>query len=137
MNSAAATFWVQGNSYAVSSLTQHMHQPTAENGTVTAHPTSGELHLVLDVLPRNATLPAWAYAPHLALPARVVFDALDGLSPALTLRLDEAYCVGYAEHFEHHPAPGQSAFYCVVTLVARRIEKQGVAYVNRWPEAGH
>ncbi len=136
MNSSAATFWVQDTGYSVRSLTQHAHQATVDNGTVTARPISGELSLVLDVRPRDLLLPTWAYSPHLALPARVVFDALDGVSTSLTLTLEEAYCVGYEEHFEHTPAAGQPSFYCLVRVVARQLLKQGVAYTNAWPEKG-
>lgn len=136
MNSAAATFSVQEADYVVRSLTQHMHQPTADNGYVTANPNSGELRLVLDVRPGDVFLPSWAHNPHQALPARVVFAALDGVSMPLTLALEEAYCVSYEEHFEANPHGGeQAAFYCVVSVVARRILKQGVEYVNHWPEA--
>ena len=135
MNSAAATFRVQGMRYAVRSLTQHTHQATDANGTAAAHPTSGELRLVLDVVPNDVLLPTWAYSPHRALPATVVFDALDGGSQRLTLVLDEAYCVSYEEHFES--GGDGAALYCVVSVVARTITKQGIAYTNLWPGAAH
>ncbi len=134
MNSAAATFWVQDTAYTVRSLTQHMHQETTERGLVNAQPTSGELRLVLENLPHDVLLPTWAYTPHMALPARVVFEALDGVSLPLTLVLEEAYCVGYEEHFESN-GTGQAAHYYVLSVVARRIIKQGTTYVNNWVEA--
>ena len=129
----AATFWVQSTSYAVRSLTQHMHQETAADGTATRRPTSGALRLLLDVRPHDVLLPTWAYSPHLALPARVVFRPFGDLAQALTLTLEDAYCVGYEEHFEPGHAGGAPAFYCLVNVVARRIRKQGVDYVNPWP----
>ena len=136
MNSVEAHLWVQETAYAVRSLTQHMHQTTAQNGYVTSTPSSGELRLVLEVQPRDVLLPTWAYTPHLARPARVVFEALDGISSTLTLVLEEAYCVSYEEHFEAGPDGQQASFYCLISVVARRITKQGVAYVNHWPLAG-
>lgn len=133
MNSASATFWVQETSYPVRSLTQHMHQPTADNGYVTANPSSGELRLALEVRPHDLLLPTWAHSPYLALPARVVFDALDHASLSLTLTLEEAYCVSYEEHFEAYPGGQRASFYCLVNVGARRISKRGVEYVNHWP----
>jgi hypothetical protein len=134
MNSAAATFWVQDTDYTVRSLTQHMHQETTERGLVNAQPTSGELRIVLENRPHDVLLPTWAYTPHMALPARVVFEALDGVSLPLTLVLEEAYCVGYEEHFESN-STSQASHYYVLSVVARRIIKQGVTYVNNWVEA--
>ena len=133
MNSASATLWVQDTAYVVRSLTQQMNQETSERGDVNAQPTSGEVRLVLDAVPHDVLLPTWAYTPHLAMPARVVFDALDGLSLPLTLLLEEAYCVGFEEHFEsnHH---GQASHYYVVSIVARKLVKQGVTYVNHWAD---
>lgn len=136
MNSAAATFQVQGARYAVRSLTQHTHQDTAANGTATAHPSNGELRLVLDVVPNDVLLPTWAYSPHRPLPATVVFDALDGGSQLLTLVLEDAYCVSYEEHFETTP-DATAALYCIVSIVARTITKQGIAYTNPWPGTAH
>lgn len=134
MNSAAATFWVQDTDYTVRSLTQHMNQETTDRGLVNAQPTSGELRIVLENRPHDVLLPTWAYTPHMALPARVVFEALDSVSLPLTLVLEEAYCVGYEEHFEPNDA-GEAAHYYVLSVVARRIIKQGVTYVNNWVEA--
>jgi hypothetical protein len=134
MNSAAATFWVQDTDYTVRSLTQHMHQETTERGLVNAQPTSGELRIVLDYRPHDVLLPTWAYTPHMALPARVVFEALDSVSLPLTLVLEEAYCVGYEEHFEAN-GTGEASHYYVLSVVARRIIKQGTTYVNNWVEA--
>ncbi|RZJ57740.1 MAG: hypothetical protein EOO55_02705 [Hymenobacter sp.] len=133
MNSAEATFWVQETAYVVRSLTQHMHQETNDRGLVNAQPANGELRLVLENLPHDVLLSTWAYTPHLALPARVVFEALDGVSQPLTLTLEEAYCVGFEEHFESN-GQGQAAHYYIVSVVARRIIKQGVAYVNQWAD---
>ena len=132
MNSAAATFRVQGMSYAVRSLTQHHHQETAVDGTATAHPTSGELRMVFDVVPNDIILASWAYSPHQPLPAMVVFESLDGVSQRLTLELEEAHCVSYEEHFEAG-GNGPAAHYCVVSVVARTITKQGSIYTNPWP----
>jgi hypothetical protein len=134
MNSAAATFWVQDTDYTVRSLTQHMNQETTDRGIVNAQPTSGELRIVLENRPHDVLLPTWAYTPHMALPARVVFEALDGVSLPLTLVLEEAYCVGYEEHFEAN-GMGEAAHYYVLSVVARRIIKQGTTYVNNWIEA--
>jgi hypothetical protein len=134
MNSAAATFWVQDTDYTVRNLTQHMHQETTERGLVNAQPTSGELRIVLENRPHDVLLPTWAYTPHMALPARVVFEALDGVSLPLTLVLEEAYCVGYEEHFESN-GTGEAAHYYVLSVVARRIIKQGITYSNNWTEA--
>ena len=132
MNSASATFWVQDTAYTVRSLTQHMHQETTENGSVTSRPTSSELRMLLDVIPGDVLLPTWAYSPDKALSARVVFDALDSGSSSMTLILEDAYCVSYEEHFEPNQAGGNAALYCVVSVVARRISKRGVEYVNFW-----
>jgi hypothetical protein len=134
MNSAAATFWVQDTDYVVRSLTQHTHQETTERGLVNAQPTSGELRIVLENRPHDVLLPTWAYTPHMALPARVVFEALDGVSLPLTLVLEEAYCVSYEEHFESN-GTGEASHYYVLSVVARRLIKQGVTYVNNWVEA--
>ena len=133
MNSASATFWVQETAYVVRSLTQHMHQATNSNGYITGNPIIGEMRLVLEVQPRDVLLPTWAYNPAMTLPARVVFDALDAGSMSLTLTLEEAYCVSYEEHYESQPGGKESSFYCVVSVVARRIIKHGVEYVNHWP----
>jgi hypothetical protein len=56
------------------------------------------------------------------------------VSLPLTLVLEEAYCVGYEEHFESN-GTGEAAHYYVLSVVARRIIKQGVTYVNNWVEA--
>ena len=136
MNSAAATFWVQYTPYVVQNLTQHMHQETNNRGITTAKPVGGELRLTLDFAPHDTLLASWAYDPHKALLACVVFDALDGLSPSLTLELEEAYCVSFEEHFETQPGGRQSSIYWLVSVVARRFTKRGTDYPNAWPASG-
>ncbi len=133
MNSANAHFWVQETAYVVRSLSHHVYQATGENGYVTSTPVCGELRLALNVRPHDVLLPTWAHNPQLALPAELVFDSLDGVSSPLALTLEEAYCVSYEEHFETNPDGEEASFYCIISVVARVMNKRGVAYVNHWP----
>jgi len=49
----------------------------------------------------------------------------------VTLLLENAFCVSYAEHFEPD-ADGRVAYFCQISIVAEKIDKQGTMFDNRW-----
>ena len=134
MSSFFATLHVGELVVPVLSCSQHVHQNTSIRGLPNSKVYSGELQLQLGLVP-GMLLPHWAYQPAQALSGSVNFASTDGLSPGLMLVFEEGYCVSYEEHFE----PGQTghpALHCRISIVARRITKQGVAYESGWPAAG-
>ena len=118
----------------VPTCSQHVHQSTSIRGLLSSKVYSGELQLQLGLSP-GILLPHWAYQPDLALNGYVRFAAADGVSPSLMLVFEEGYCVSYEEHFEPGLA-GHPALHCRLSIVARRITKQGVAYESAWPAPG-
>ncbi|HLK97992.1 MAG TPA: type VI secretion system tube protein TssD, partial [Hymenobacter sp.] len=82
-------------------------------------------------VPADTALLAWTRNPTQALPCQVRFNAIDMPIPGLILLLENAFCVSYAEHFEPD-ADGRVAYYCQISIVAEKIEKQGTTFDNRW-----
>lgn len=134
MSSFFATLHVGELVVPVLSCSQHVHQNTSIRGLPNSKVYSGELQLQLGLVP-GMLLPHWAYQPAQALSGSVNFASTDGLSPSLMLVFEEGYCVSYEEHFEPGQA-GHPALHCRISIVARRITKQGIAYESGWPTAG-
>ena len=134
MSSFFATLHVGELVVPVLTCSQHVHQSTSLRGLPSSKVYSGELQLQLNLVP-GVLLPHWAYQPALALSGYVNFAATDGVSPGLMLLFEEGYCVSYEEHFEPGLA-GHPALHCRLSIVARRITKQGIAYESAWPAPG-
>ena len=130
MASFHATLGFQGHEYPISVCAQHMHQAWDQHGRPQSKVTAGELTITMPVPPDTALL-AWARNPLLALPCQVRFSALDTPLAGVTLLLENAFCVSYAEHFEPD-ADGRVAYFCQISIVAEKIDKQGTMFDNRW-----
>jgi hypothetical protein len=116
--------------YPITIGTQQMHQDVDRRGRPVSRTYPGEVHLTMPV-PAGTELIAWANDPHKALPCSIIFSDLDGLGPSLVLRLENALCVSYAEHFQRD-ADGHVAFFCQLTLVAEKFTKQRTDFPNTW-----
>lgn len=118
----------QQTRYPIDICTQLAHQEVDARGRVVSRPRAGELHITMPP-PPDAGLIHWANEPFKTLTCCVVFLDLDGRGPSLVLRLEEATCVSYAEHFQRN-SDGSIAYFCQLSITAARMNKQGTEFVN-------
>ena len=116
--------------YPITICKQHMRQHLDERGRPSSQVYPGQVELTMPV-PTGTDLIAWARDPHKTLTCHLIFQDLEGLIPSLTLRLEQAYCVSYGEHFQPD-VTGQVAFFCQLTIAAERIIKHGTDFKTRW-----
>lgn len=113
-------------------LVHETHQDGNGNGQPISKVYSDELLMTLEITGSMLALIQWAHDQRKTLPGRVVFHADDGISPSVQLTFEDGICVSYEEHFETNSA-GQPAFYCQISVVARRFMLDDVVFDNRWP----
>ncbi|MDQ2770396.1 MAG: M91 family zinc metallopeptidase [Bacteroidota bacterium] len=103
-----------GHTYALIRCSFGVAQATQQRGRVSTKVRFGPVELLLSV-PEDDTLLDWAATPQKRLPAELLFRDTDGGGVLETLRLEQAYCVAYAEQFISGDA-GSGAYQCLVTL---------------------
>ena len=120
-----------GTRYPINICTQQIQQDVDQRGRPSSLPYPSELHLTMPVTP-GTELIAWARDPRKVLPScNIFFTEMQGLGASLVLRLTNAYCVSYAEHFQPD-ATGDVAFFCQLTIVAEKFTKDYTEFPNKW-----
>ncbi|RZK23330.1 MAG: hypothetical protein EOO56_05480 [Hymenobacter sp.] len=132
MGSFSATFYLETEQYPVLACVHEVHQDGNSKGEPTSKVYSDELLLTLEIRGSMLPLILWGHDQTKALPGYVLFHANDGLSPAVRLSFEDGMCVSYEEHFEAN-VTGQRAFYCQLSVVARRFVLGEVTFDNHWP----
>ncbi len=132
MGSFAATFHLDNEQYPVLACVHEVHQDGNSKGEPTSKVYSDELLLTLEITGSMLPLILWGHDQTKALPGHVTFHANDGGDASVQLSFEDGICVSYEEHFEANTT-GQRAFYCQLSIVARRFTLNDVAFDNHWP----
>jgi hypothetical protein len=128
MSSFSARFKFDGKEFEVLSCNYSFNQLTDDKGRPASDVRAGHISLTLSAA-EDQKLLDWMADPDKQGKGSIVFYKIDQASTLKEVKFEEAYCVGFSEHFTANTPDGMTA---TIEITARKISIGDVNYEKQW-----
>jgi hypothetical protein len=128
MSSFKSTLKVSGKEFEILDCTFSFSQATDDLGRPSSDVRKGKITVDI-VASADDSMLGWMVDPYKKVSGSIVFEQIDQASTLKEIKFDDAYCVGYSEHFNSTSSNPMTAS---VVISARKVTVGNAMHEGKW-----